>query len=840
MRRPLTHLGAALAVAFIAIACGEIRSPVSTQDPVAVDRRAPRAIVPGTCTDINSLLQQAATVFGAGSPDYNSVRGKLENLQHQINNGNFAEAKSRAFDIVDFTLGKASGLPGTEEQLAAFLSNVYCFAGLDITVTDPSNSHLIYPDDQEQVVYNEERTAAVKFPAFPVNAPTLVTFQTLPNTYPLGGGPLDTKLDQYPGFHNITAQADAEVILAQPATVGVCVQGVIADDVREDLRLGHQASYGFEITPAAEADFLDCLIETPSTTAALQPKPWERITELLLPAKLHAKRQDVRRGGGLGGTVTEFSPFAPVDTEVRKGGGLGGTVTEFLRSPITTSALMSTTAAAVEDCDPIEAPIGSPVAVNCLPTVRIHTRLGTNLSGVPVTWTVTEGGGTIAPRSNATCGTYGSSFTQATTASGRSGICWTLGAEGLNRVTATAAPGGDAPPGVTFVPETNTFDATANPPSKLSFTQVPTSLVAGVPFEVRVQALDKNDDRVMAYTGGITVTLNQFTFAGGSASATVNAVAGEAVFPALVINKAASGYTLTASSDFLQPPATLPTSATFSVSPASAAALTIVQGNGQTAPAGTIVPIAPTVRVTDAFGNAVGGEGVRWTPGLSSTGSVSPDQTVSGTSGETSTQWTLGAGDNQLRAELVALPSVAVVFEAFGTSTLTVLNACALGNSGDPINDPSKPYAFYLANPGPNKTMREIQLSFSATGRANEPTPYIIEITTQRSTFDPGVSIPVATRTTVMLRGNNSEKKTATFTLTQPIVGEARGGPIMVRMNVITNPDGSTINFNTGPCSPGQNCKVPKGCEATEVSNPLPYPLGTFYRKSVGVTVKGN
>jgi hypothetical protein len=96
----------------------------------------------------------------------------------------------------------------------------------------------------------------------------------------------------------------------------------------------------------------------------------------------------------------------------------------------------------------------------------------------------------------------------------------------------------------------------------------------------------------------------------------------------------------------------------------------------------------------------------------------------------------------------------------------------------------------------------------------------------------------------VMLRGNNSESKMATFAFAAGAVqGVANGGPgvqpVMMRLRVLENPDNTTITFNTGPCPPGTNCKVPRGCEAIEVSSPLPYPLGTLHRKSVAINVKG-
>ena len=79
-----------------------------------------------------------------------------------------------------------------------------------------------------------------------------------------------------------------------------------------------------------------------------------------------------------------------------------------------------------------------------------------------------------------------------------------------------------------------------------------------------------------------------------------------------------------------------------------------------------------------------------------------------------------------------------------------------------------------------------------------------------------------------------------TFTLPTPLAGSVSTAAVMLRLSALTNPDSSKLSFNTGPCSPGKSCTPPKGCNATEVSSPLPYPTGTFYRKSVGINVLGN
>ena len=517
-------------------------------------------------------------------------------------------------------------------------------------------------------------------------------------------------------------------------------------------------------------------------------------------------------------------------------------MTEFTRSAPMSNLLGAgaTLSNVGESCSPIEAPVGTPVADACLPDVQVATRLGTPFIGVPITWTVTAGGGSIADRSaGGVCGTFAGSTIDESSAYGRSGICWTLGAAGANQVTATPGLGGDALAGVSFAPAQSVFDAIANPPVSLVFTEIPTSVVAGTPFDVRAIEVDKYGNRVLGAADAVTITLNQFTFAGGSASATTTAVTGETVFTGLVINKAATGYTFTGSASFITPPAVPPTSGSFSVTPAAAAAIQIVRPvTGLVAPAGTVLQSAALV--TDAFGNSVSGESVSWTAGLSSNGSVTPASSSTDAIGEAAAAWTLGDGDNQLRAALPSNSAIASVIEASGTSNLGVLNACAAGGSKDPVNDASKPYAFWIPDPGNNKTIRQVQLYFSSTGNAKDPTPYEIELSYQRATFDPNVAIPVVTRATVMLRGNNSENKMATFALAQPIVGAsgASAKAVAMKLRVLTNPDNTTITFNTGPCPPGKSCKVPVGCNATQVI-PNVLPLGTLYRKSVGITVRG-
>ena len=66
-----------------------------------------------------------------------------------------------------------------------------------------------------------------------------------------------------------------------------------------------------------------------------------------------------------------------------------------------------------------------------------------------------------------------------------------------------------------------------------------------------------------------------------------------------------------------------------------------VQGDGQTAPAFSILPTDPTVRVLDASGNAIPGATVSFSV-VSGGGVVSPTSASTDAGGEAATQWTLG------------------------------------------------------------------------------------------------------------------------------------------------------------------------------------------------------
>ncbi|MES2523000.1 MAG: hypothetical protein V4617_09905 [Gemmatimonadota bacterium] len=819
------------------------------------------------------LVNQANTAFGAGSPNANSVIGKLGTLKKLVEDGDVVGAKARAHDIASFTLQKNEDnpLPGGEAAIATFLTSMYCYAGLNIPVTDPINSTLILPTDEPQIVYNDARDVGVKFPQFPVNAPTLIVIKKL--TAP----PLTTKLDQYPGFVSIEALAGTGVdpFAGVPnffAIVGVCATAPKFLFDQNRLILGHGIGTTTELTPrkspAAEGIALICKL--PSTTTAsskalsvssIAAVRAEAVRAAGTTASALAPEDLEAFAGGVGGTVKEFSPFAPVDGELEMfAGGVGGTVKEFIRASSLLASSFSDPATATlvsASCatNTFEGAIGS--VVGCRPALTVSTFKGTLMYNVPVDWTVLSGGGSITPNTPGAalpdnCGSvYASTASTQTSIAktvgttsipgGIASVCWKLGSTpGANSLTAVARFGGDAPEGVVFDNGgTATFTATGNPPSQLVFTPaLPATQTAGTPFSATVEVRDKNGERVFGYNGTVTVTLNQHTFAPvppavtGPTSVTVTAVNGVANF-SLTINKAATGYTLTPSLVFGGGTVTGTVSSPFNVGASSATVIEIVSGNGQTAAAGSNVASNPTVRVKDSQGNLVEGATVAWTPTNSSAAVVNPATSTTGATGTTFTVWTVGDGANELKAAIGSgLTEKAVYFTATGTSTLAVLNSCPVGGGRDAVNDPGVIAAFWMSGPANRKTLRSIQLYFGATGRAEAPTTYGIEMTVQTGTFE---DIITSNKRTVVvpvtLRGSASENAPVTFTLPQPIVGTTASPDVMVQLRVVSSPDNARILFNTGG----------KGCFANQVSSLTPYPRGTLLRaKAVAMVLKGN
>jgi adhesin/invasin len=261
--------------------------------------------------------------------------------------------------------------------------------------------------------------------------------------------------------------------------------------------------------------------------------------------------------------------------------------------------------------------------------VRVTDRFGNPLSDIQVTWTP-DGGGSVNPA------------TSLTGANGQASTDRILGSEpGTYHTIATAAG----------LPDGATFTTKAVAASLALEAQPSAAAESGVPLQqqpvVRLEDLDGNPlarpgvavtVQIASGQGTLSGTTTRSTDAEGRATFTDLAIVGGPGARTLIF--AADGYASAISSPIglgIGPPASI----------------AVVGGDQQTAPAGTAVPVAPTVVVRDAAGTPVPGVPVRFSV-TAGGGSVSGGETTTGAEGTAAVgTWTLGPGigSNTLRAE---------------------------------------------------------------------------------------------------------------------------------------------------------------------------------------------
>lgn len=141
--------------------------------------------------------------------------------------------------------------------------------------------------------------------------------------------------------------------------------------------------------------------------------------------------------------------------------------------------------------------------------------------------------------------------------------------------------------------------------TQLVFTAQPANATAGTTMSpaLRVVATDSSGDTAIAFAGTVTLAIGGSQGGGTlSGTTTASAVNGVATFDDLWIQKADTGYTLTAASGALKGA----TSAAFAVAPAAPAVLSFVVQPGD-ATAGAAIGPAVAVAVQDPYGNTVTG-----------------------------------------------------------------------------------------------------------------------------------------------------------------------------------------------------------------------------------------
>ena len=282
------------------------------------------------------------------------------------------------------------------------------------------------------------------------------------------------------------------------------------------------------------------------------------------------------------------------------------------------------------------APAGATLAI--APSVTVTDNLDEPSPGIPVTFTVSSGGGSI---------------TGGTTTTDANGIAtvgsWTLGTiPGANTLTATVT-------GLTPA----VFTATVVAPGTVNVRDGNNQFAVGgttLGIAPSVTVLTN----LGGPASGVTVT---FSVAGGGGSITgataVSDANGVATVGSWTVGTGLGANTLQATVAGVAP-------ATFTATVVNPSAVTVRTGNAQNAPPSQAVLVAPSVQVTDAASRPVQGATVTFSVGSGGGTVTGASQRTDASGVATVGTWTLGGlGDNTL---IATVPTLApAVFSAFGT-----------------------------------------------------------------------------------------------------------------------------------------------------------------------------
>ncbi|HEV2520948.1 MAG TPA: choice-of-anchor D domain-containing protein, partial [Candidatus Acidoferrales bacterium] len=270
---------------------------------------------------------------------------------------------------------------------------------------------------------------------------------------------------------------------------------------------------------------------------------------------------------------------------------------------------------------------------------------------------------------------------------------------------------------------TNTSTAT----NKLAFTTQPGGGTAGMVWAqqpvVTVQTPGGSTDTTSS--APITLVISGGTGASGATltctSNPVNASSGVATFAGCKIDKAASGYTLTATSTGL----TSTISSPFTIAAGAAASIAPTAGSGQSTTVGTVFAMPLEATVTDTLGNPVPNTPVTFTappqPGASGTfpGSATSAVVSTDTSGvATAPSFTANAtvgGPYTVTAKAGAIGPANFSLTNLTNGLQIVLSTNTFDFGNQTINTTSLPQTVVLTNNGAAATITNIQFAAGNT-----------------------------------------------------------------------------------------------------------------------------
>jgi adhesin/invasin len=287
------------------------------------------------------------------------------------------------------------------------------------------------------------------------------------------------------------------------------------------------------------------------------------------------------------------------------------------------------------------------VVASALPiqlSVRLTDAQNNPVSGVLVSPRIGSGGGTISGNQAVTNG---------------DGLAiigtWTLGSKAGEQTLIASVAGSNPANSVTFV-----ATAEPGPPSKIQVTSSVDDMISGETETINLEVVDALNNPITT-DDGRTITLEQ-TSGTGSITAPPSVTTQKGKASVTFTAKNIGTVVLKASSDGLTP-----AEVSFTIGVGNASKITIVEGNLQTAPVNTRVPIKPSVRLTDANDHPIPGVVIQFSVG-SGAGSVTGASALTNSEGvATVGSWTLGSspGEQTLVASLLgSIPALSVVITA--------------------------------------------------------------------------------------------------------------------------------------------------------------------------------
>ncbi len=296
------------------------------------------------------------------------------------------------------------------------------------------------------------------------------------------------------------------------------------------------------------------------------------------------------------------------------------------------------------------ATVGAAVAV--APAVKVSTTTGAAVSGRAVTFAVASGGGSVTGAN------------QTTDASGIARIgSWMLGqAPGSNTLTATATGATGSPLTFSATGMVGVAATVNKQGGDVQFAVVGTAVAA----RPSVKVVDQFGNAVAGVTVTFAVASGGGSITGGSQQTGADGIATVGGWT-LGQGVGANSLTATATGAGISGnPATFAATATIGA-PSILAKLT---GDNQTALAGAAVATAPSVKLTDVFGNAIASQTVTFAIGLGGGSVIGATPTTSAGGVATLGSWTLGAaGQNSVIA------SAGLLSATFTATAQAVLNA---------------------------------------------------------------------------------------------------------------------------------------------------------------------